>query len=716
MLLAKKYGVIVGLMTLGMAFAAKAQQIPVNRCGTMTVLQAAMEKDPALKESYEKVKLQLSQDVKVKLTNPAARENAASVFIPVVFHIVMNDPTQVTDAQIMNQLNALNNDYAGLNADSTVIPAAFKPLFGKSKIQFVLAKRTAGNLPSNGIERIITTQSVFGIGNTNIKYTASGGADSWDPSRFFNVWICQLTDGLLGYATFPTQTPTREQGVVMSYGTLPGGYITGYNKGRTLTHESGHFFFLYHIWGDDDGACSGSDGVDDTPNQTDATSGCPGGAVVKDACSPNAPGILYQDYMDYSSDGCMAMFTTQQVARMEAALSRYRNALTTSNGAVSPLKALDAQILSIDNPYNRVCDTKFSPVVTLRNWGTETLTSADILAGVDNGTAVQTHWTGSLASMATVQVTLNAISAGANGTHALKVQVTSPNGGTDLLKTNDTLSKVFEYPAPLTLPLTEGFETAIFPPANWDIINADGSYTWERADGVGKTGNAAMMVRNFEYKQNQQRDYIRLPQVNITETDSAFLTFQVAAAMQTMAGTLLNNWDTLQVLISTDCGNTYTSLYKKWGSALVTRSALTTTSFVPAAGEWRKDSVNLTPYINAGPVMLAFVNSTGNENNLYIDDINLYKKRGSNKLENQGWLITPNPATGPVTVQFYTAPANLKGISLFSSTGQKLAEKLVSGTPSTSYRFDMSKYAAGVYVVRIVFGDHTVTSKIIKRQ
>ena len=192
---------ILGLMTLGMVFAAKAQQIPVNRCGTMTVLQAAMEKDPDLMERYEKIKLQLSQDVKTKLTNPAARENAASVFIPVVFHIVMNDPTQVTDAQIMAQVTALNNDYAGLNADSTVIPAAFKPLFGKSKIQFVLAKRTAGNLPSNGIERIVTTQSVFGIGNTSIKYTASGGADSWDPSRFFNVWICQLTDGLLGYAT-----------------------------------------------------------------------------------------------------------------------------------------------------------------------------------------------------------------------------------------------------------------------------------------------------------------------------------------------------------------------------------------------------------------------------------------------------------------------------------------------------------------------------------
>jgi hypothetical protein len=713
MLVAKKYGIITALMTLGMAFAANAQQIPVDRCGTMEVLQLAMEKDPSLKESFERTQTQISQDVKARLANPTARENAASVIIPIVFHIVMTDQTKVTDAQIMDQLTALNNDYAGLNADSTIIPAAFKPLFGKSKIQFVLAKRTPGDLPSNGIERIVTTQSVFTRNNSNIKYAASGGADAWDPSRFFNIWVCNLENQLLGYATFPGTGLTREQGVVISYGTLPGGYYTGYNKGRTLTHESGHFFFLYHIWGDDGGACSGSDGVGDTPNQSDASSGCPGG-VITDACSSVAPGIMYQNYMDYSSDGCMAMFTQQQVIRMETALTRYRNSLTTSNGAVSPLKSLDAQILTIDNPYTRVCNAKFSPVVTLRNWGTETLTSAEIFAGVDNGPTVQTHWTGSLASMAAIQVVLDAVSTDAYGMHSLKIKVNAPNGGTDLLQSNDTMSKSFEYPAPVTA-LTEGFETDVFPPVKWDIINTDGSLTWERATGVGKTGSAAMVVRNFDYKKNGQRDYIRLPQLSITGADSAFLTFEVAAAMQTMAGTLLNNWDTLQVLVSTDCGNTYTSLYKKWGSTLITRTALTTTSFTPTANEWRKESVNLTPFINAGPVMLAFVNSTGNENNVYIDDINLYKKGGSNKLESQGWLITPNPVTGPVTVQFYTAPADLKGISLFNSTGQKLAEKLVSGRGATSYQFDMSRYASGVYVVRIVYTDHTVTSKIIKR-
>jgi hypothetical protein len=496
---------------------------------------------------------------------------------------------------------------------------------------------------------------------------------------------------------------------------MPGGSMSGYNDGRTLTHEAGHFFFLYHIWGDDDGACSGSDGVSDTPNQSDASAGCHSG-VLTDACSSTAPGIMYQNYMDYSSDGCMAMFTLLQITRMEAALSNYRSSLTTSNAAVSPLKDVDAQLLSIDNPVNRVCDTKFQPVITVRNYGALPITSIDINAGVDGGTPVLTRWAGTLPSLSTVAITLNAVSTGANGAHAIKIQLSSPNGTTDMGPANDTLSKGFIYPVAIAPPVNEGFESEAFPPANWDILNADNSYTWERVVGIAKTGSAAMVARNYDYTKNGQVDYLRLPQVSIADADSAYLTFQVAAAMQTSAGTLLNNWDTLQVLVSANCGNTWTSLYKKWGGALITRTAITTSSFTPTASEWRKDSVNLTPYINKGPVMIAFANSTGNENNVYIDDINLYKKGTHTGLSEQGYLITPNPSSGPLTVQFSTSPVNLKGISLYNCTGQKIAEKVIgNNTPATVYQFNLSRYASGVYVVRLVYTDHTVSRKIIRK-
>jgi hypothetical protein len=112
---------------------------------------------------------------------------------------------------------------------------------------------------------------------------------------------------------------------------LPGGNVTNYNEGKTLTHEIGHYFNLYHIWGDDNGTCSGSDQVEDTPNQSNSTGTCPTG-IVTDRCTPTAPGIMYQNYMDYTSDGCLSMFTKMQVTRMEAAFTTYRSLLSMSNG------------------------------------------------------------------------------------------------------------------------------------------------------------------------------------------------------------------------------------------------------------------------------------------------------------------------------------------------------------------------------------------------
>ena len=712
----KKYGCVAVLVLLqGFVFRAIGQQTPIKRCATMEVLQRSLEKDEALRLRYENDKQLIQQLAAERAGNPGARVEATPVYIPIVFHIVLPDPNEVTDKMIEDQVAVLNRDFAGLNPDSVNILTAFKPLFGKSKIQFVLAKRTPTNQPTNGIERVVTTQPVFSQTNNYVKHASTGGANAWNSTKYMNVWVCTLGGGLLGYSTFPGTSSADEQGVVMYSATLPGGPLVGYNDGRTLTHESGHYFFLFHIWGDDDGACTGSDNVNDTPNQSDASSGCHSG-VVTDACSPTAPGIMYQNYMDYSSDGCMALFTLQQVTRMEAALSSYRLSLTTSNAAVSPLQNNDAQMVSIDNPVNRVCDTKFQPSITIRNYGSLPLTSLVINASVDGGAAVQTQWTGSLASLSTIAITLNPITTGNNGSHTIKIQLSTPNGTADLGPANDTLSKSFVYPTAIAPPLTEGFESETFPAAGWDIINADGSYTWERVTGIAKTGNGAIVVRNYDYTQNGQIDYLRLPQITLANTDSAFLTFQVAAAIKTATSTLFNYWDTLQVLVSTDCGTTFTSLYKKWGGALATRSGLTTSEFIPTASEWRKDSVNLSPWINKGPVMIAFANSTGNENNVYLDDINLYTKGSNANLEKQGWLITPNPTNGPLTVQFLNAPVNLKAISVLNSTGQKVAEKIVgNNTPATLYQFNLNGYASGVYVVKLVYSDHTVSRKVIKK-
>jgi hypothetical protein len=703
------------LLLIVTGFFTQAQEKKYIRCATTEVLEAAFIKNPGLKAKLQKADRNLLDAVRRRSAQATFRENAIPVNIPVVFHIVLTNPNVVTDASIQAQLDTLNKDYAGLNGDSIRIPPYFKPLFGKSGIRFVMAQRTPDEEPTNGIIRYTAGKSSFSVYDTSLKYTATGGADAWDPDRYLNIWVCNLSDGILGYGTFPGSTTPLQQGVAILFSSLPGGTAAPYNKGRTLTHEAGHYFNLYHIWGDDGSACTGTDQVDDTPNQGGATGGCPDGDTLKDNCSPVFPGILFQDYMDYTDDACMHLFTGQQVTRMETALNLYRATLLTSNGATPVvLKNLDASLRGIQQVPQRVCTPTISPTVTLRNRGQQTLTSVTIYAVLDGGNPVATNWTGSLASLSEATAAVNSIAI-SEGRHTLKLYVANPNGGADMQTSNDTLTLSFEYYAPVAPPLTESFEGSTFPPTGWDIINPDRSYTWEKVTGIAKTGNASIVIRNLAYQTNDQKDYIRLPEINITNADSAFMTFQVAAAVQTDPATTGNVWDTLQVLVSKDCGKTYTSLYKKWNKTLITHSKAVTSSFIPLTTEWRKDSVDLTAYINAGPVMLAFLNTTEYENNIYLDDINVNTQLINVNLKAQGFMVTPNPAQHIINVQFYPRPATLKGIFIYNSSGSRVAQRLIkAGSASTNYQFDLSSCSDGVYIVQAVFSDKKITKKIIK--
>jgi hypothetical protein len=701
-------------------FAQKNRQVQKQeQCATMDRLAANLKKDPALKAKFnqqlETFNSKMAQKVAKQqgLNNGAVLKENATYTIPVVFHIVLTNPALVTDAQIAAQLDLLNKTYAGTNTDAANLPAYFKPIFGKANIQFCLAQRTPDGEITNGIERITTTKTSFSPSDEAAKHTAAGGTDIWNGDKYFNVWVCALGSSLLGYASFPNDGHPEEQGVVIEYRSLPGGPFTNYNSGKTLTHETGHYFNLFHIWGDDGGACTGSDFVDDTPNQADATSGCYSG-IHTDSCTSTGNGILYQDFMDYSFDQCLLLFTAQQADRMQTALLTYRSSLLTSDGCTPvQLKPLDAQLKAIVSPNQRICTNTFTPIVTLKNIGLQTLTSVTIKTVIDNGTPVNFNWTGNLASLASAAVTLNAATIN-QGNHTLKIFVTSPNGGTDGNNANDTLSSTVQFFDAVS-SVNESFEGSIFPPQGWDIVNPDKLITWQKATGIAKTGNASVVMNNFDYSVTDQEDYLRMPEVNVVNVDSAFLTFQVAASTYTPTSTSGNNWDTLQVLISQDCGATYTSVYKKWGATLVTTTAENTDAFVPTSNEWRKDSINLTSYSNAGKILIAFKNTNGFENNIYLDDINFRTLTINPNLKAAGFLVTPNPTKDNLLVQFYPNPAKLRSVQLYNFMGQKVAEKnIAAGQGGTAYNFDMRRYAGGTYIVRAVFTDKVLIKKIIK--
>ena len=169
--------------------------------------------------------------------------------------------------------------------------------------------------------------------NDAVKKSNRGGSDAIDPATKLNIWVCNLGQGLLGYAQFPGGNPSTD-GVVILYSAFgsknifkTGRYSTPYDLGRTATHEVGHWLNLRHIWGDDGGACSGSDLVDDTPNQGDENYGVPSFPTV--SCSNGPNGDMFMNYMDYTDDRGMYMFTALQKSRMEA--------LFTSTGARAAL-------------------------------------------------------------------------------------------------------------------------------------------------------------------------------------------------------------------------------------------------------------------------------------------------------------------------------------------------------------------------------------------
>jgi len=707
---------IFAVAVVQIACAQKEARILPDRCGTMQNLEIKWQANPQLKQQFETERTRFNTALREGMYRLSAIQqqqngNRTALVVPVVFHIVLTNPAIVTDAQIQAQLDTLNRDYAGLNGDSVVIPSYFKSLFGKSAIQFCLAQQTPAGEPANGIDRVTTTKASFSNTDDGVKHSASGGVDIWDPSSYYNVWICVLSNGILGYGTFPGTGNANEQGVAMDYRSLPGGSLTQFNGGKTLTHETGHYFNLYHIWGDDNGACTGTDFVDDTPNQGNSSSTCISG-IKTDNCTTSGNGIMYQNYMDYTYDNCLVMFTAQQVTRMESAFIAYRSSLLNSIGCQPPVSYnFDAQLKSVNQPGQRICANPFTPAITIRNRGSQILTALKITTLVDNAVTNTTTWTGSLAQLASANVTLSPVTA-ATGNHILTIYVSSPNNNTDQNTQNDTLTISFQYNNPVN-SVTEGFEGTVFPPTGWDIVNPDNGITWQKINGVAKTGSNSVLINNLNYSSVGQQDYLRLPDVSLTGVDSAFFSFQVAAATYTDINTSGNSWDTLEVLISTDCGNSYTSLYKKWGSTLVTHTAALTTSFVPVAAEWRKDSVNISNYIGTGKVLIAFRNTTGFENNIYLDDINLRTVTVNPNLKSRGFLVTPSPTNGLVAVQFYPQPTGIKGIAIFNMSGQKVAETIPTGQ-SNYYSLDISRYAAGAYMVRVVMGNNVLVKKIIK--
>jgi len=321
----KKIFTVVAAIAMAMSYA-QAQR----NCGSMEHLQL-MSNDPQVVEKRMQIE---------SFTEEWTRNNGgdrALVTIPVVVHVVYNTTAEnVSDAQILSQIAVLNADFRKLNADAANTPAGFAGLAADANIEFCLASTDPTGAATTGITRTSTTATSFST-NDGVKFSSSGGKSAWDASKYLNLWVCDISGGILGYAQFPGGSASTD-GVVIDYqyfGTT-GTATAPFNKGRTATHEVGHWLNLYHIWGDDGTACTGSDLVSDTPNQADENYGCPTFPQV--SCSNGTNGDMFMNYMDYTDDACMYMFSTGQATRMQSLFANggARASLLTSNGCGAP--------------------------------------------------------------------------------------------------------------------------------------------------------------------------------------------------------------------------------------------------------------------------------------------------------------------------------------------------------------------------------------------
>ncbi|HYE55084.1 MAG TPA: M43 family zinc metalloprotease [Chitinophagaceae bacterium] len=309
-----------------------ASLLAQKECATTTYQEELIKKHPSLLPDITAANsFTTTTRNEVVMSGPGSPDGLVPVItIPVVVHILYKEQHEnISDAQVLSQIDALNAAFSLQHADTSRIPSYFRGLAANTRIEFRLAKVDPKGYATNGIVRKNTWVTMYGI-DERIKYSDQGGDDAWDSDKYLNIWVGNLAGGIAGYSSV-IGGPKHLDGVTIRYSAFgTTGSVAGpYDKGATAVHEVGHWLGLRHIWGD---AYCGDDGVDDTPPQRSANRGCPSG--IKQSCGSSPYGDMYMNYMDLTSDGCMLMFTAGQMNRMRSmfAPGGPRNKLLSSNG------------------------------------------------------------------------------------------------------------------------------------------------------------------------------------------------------------------------------------------------------------------------------------------------------------------------------------------------------------------------------------------------
>lgn len=643
---AKSVALTIGFVSLLQTIVA---QEPVIRCYTDEQHAIRMAEHPELES-----KADFEQWIQEAMDANAGSKIIGGVYqIPVVVHVIHNGEavgsgTNVSTAAIQSQIDVLNEDFRkilGSNGHNT------DPVGADTQIEFCLAQRrpdgSAFPAGSTGINRINRTTAGFTappystgyIDGTIKAYTYNNNVPTatrgWDPAKYMNIWLCNISGGILGYAQFP-ETPIGgmgcgnqadgTDGVVFLYNSIGKSAVTGfagpYNEGRTATHEVGHWLGLRHIWGD--GGCTVDDFCNDTPEAGSANYGCPTGT---NSCTGSPGNDMINNYMDYTDDLCMDIFTNDQKARMRTVLesSPLRVSLINSDACILP-NANDASIIDVINPKGDNCGGSLIPTVTIKNRGSSNLTSATINYKIDNGSVTTFSYSGTLTPGSTANVALPAFTA-ALGNHLFQSYPTLPNGVADPSPLYDTTGINFVVSNGIMAPFSENFDGSVFPPdVRWVVENANNDcYKWVSQSCTSITGifnNNAAQMPSFGNTTGGTENLVTPIFILPCNATVANIQFDVAYRRRNATPA---NYERLYIEISQDCGNTWTTtpIYDKTGTALQVLTTTTTAYYQPVGtSDWRTETVDLLSFVTGTSknVKFRFRAVAANGNNIYVDN------------------------------------------------------------------------------------------------
>ncbi|MDA8787358.1 M43 family zinc metalloprotease [Schleiferiaceae bacterium] len=648
----------------------------INRCGSDEQLATEMRNNPRraslLEETEAMMEAQMAQDA-------SGTESVLHV-IPVVFHIMWYDHgDNISEAQLLDALEILNEDMRRMNPDTGLLRAIFKPVAADMEIEFRIAKKDPSGNCTSGITRTQTNLSL--AANNNVKSLIG-----WDNTKYLNIWVVRNIDLAgtspgsitLGYSAFPYNgIPLTQDGIVIRHDNLGSIGTSAGTRHRTLTHEVGHYVNLYHTF---QGSCLQGDNCNDTPPVFSASNGC--NNSTQNTCSndnPNLPDMV-ENYMDYSDDNCMNTFTQNQKSRAKSVLNNLnlRGKLCTS--ANLTLTGVDGNAVTCapvaDFTVDRTLLCAGEQVQFTDLSAYQTLTSFHY--------TIKDQYNGNQQHIITANplLTFNA-----EGVYDVKLEIQNAAGNS--MKEFNQMITVRPAGGKTYSPFFSADMENPLPNAIWAVENNGDNIQWVRTSAAAKTGSYSYVLDNFNVSGAGGGDALIAGPIALTNATAKVLKFSHAFARRNSSDN-----DQLKIYTSTDCGQTWALQRLVPAFQLGISGYQPNLIYIPTAADWNETTVTFTGMNNATSVLIKFEFVSGGGNNVYLDDVRFSSTVGEGEISSEQLILAPNPSHGGSTLSLPTANGHVHVLDALGRT--------VLSQPATERQLQLPALPAGLYLVRWV--------------